>query len=198
MLERIVELNQGAQVIAEITSIIDELSTTIPEQLFQARSRSLARLRQRLGVGAAMPLSGGCPPQQKSHRPVFELGQDLHGALSELGPRYDNDHADIFDIKILPTTEEIQSLRLEYLPSSDPAKHYLPSLAGLLDRQFRVLRKDTVGYSAIRCRLNVSGSPNPPMPNGHPSDRTIAFGISSIRILLYFDLNSIGKEGSRL
>ena len=145
VLERIVELNQGAQVIAEFTSIVDDLSTTIPEQLFQAGSRSLARLRQRLGVGAAMPLSEGYPPQQKSHRPVFELGQDLHGALSELGPRHDNDYTGIFDIKILPTTDEIQSSRLEYLPSSNPAKHHLPGLAGLLDRQFRVLREDTVG-----------------------------------------------------
>ncbi|KAL8674153.1 MAG: hypothetical protein Q9168_001447 [Polycauliona sp. 1 TL-2023] len=145
VLERIVELNQGAQVIADFTSIVNDLSTTIPEQLFQAGSRSLARVRQRLGVGAAMPLSGGSPPQQKSHPPVFELGQDLPGALSELGPRHDNDHADIFDIKILPTTDEIQSLRLEYLPSSDPTKHHLPGLAGLLDRQFRLLREDTVG-----------------------------------------------------
>ncbi|KAL8993845.1 MAG: hypothetical protein Q9169_006042 [Polycauliona sp. 2 TL-2023] len=145
VLERIVELNQGAQVIVDFTSIVNDLSTTIPEQLFQAGSRSLARVRQRLGVGAAMPLSGGSPPQQKSHRPVFELGQDLPGALSELGPRHDNDHADIFNVKILPTTDEIQSLRLEYLPSSDPTKHHLPGLAGLLDRQFRLLREDTVG-----------------------------------------------------
>ena len=63
VLEKIVELNQGAQVIAEFTSIMDDLLNTIPEQLFRAGSRSLARLRQRLGVGAAMPLSGGCPPQ---------------------------------------------------------------------------------------------------------------------------------------
>ncbi|KAL8963110.1 MAG: hypothetical protein Q9193_000584 [Seirophora villosa] len=145
VLERIVELNQVAQVIAEFTSIVNDLSTTIPEHLLQAGSRSLVRLRQRLGVGTAMPLSGGCPPQQKSHRPVFELGQDFPGALSELGPRHDNDHADIFDIKILPTTEEIQSPRSEYLPSSDPTKHHLPGLAGLLDRQFRLLREDTVG-----------------------------------------------------
>ncbi|KAL9057566.1 MAG: hypothetical protein Q9206_002298 [Seirophora lacunosa] len=145
VLERIVELNQVAQVIADFTSIVNDLSTTIPEHLLQAGSRSLVRLRQRLGVGTAMPLSGGCPPQQESHRPVFELGQDFPGALSELGPRHDNDHADIFDIKILPTTDEIQSLRSEYLPSSDPTKHHLPGLAGLLDRQFRLLREDTVG-----------------------------------------------------
>lgn len=145
VLERIVELNQGAQVIAEFTSIVDDLSTTIPEKILQAGSRSLARVRQRLGIGAAMTLSGGRPLQQKSHRPVFEPGQDLPGALSELGPRHDNDHANIFDIKILPTTDEIQSPRLEYLPSSDPTKHHLPGLAGLLDRQFRLLREDTVG-----------------------------------------------------
>ncbi|KAI4239984.1 MAG: hypothetical protein L6R40_005416 [Gallowayella cf. fulva] len=145
VLQRIVELNQSAQVIAEFTSVVNDLSTIIPEQLLQAGSRSLDRLRKRLGVGAAMPLSGGCRPQQESHRPVFNLGQDLPGALSELGPRHDNDHTDIFDIKILPTTDEIQSARLEYIPSSDPTKHHLPGLPGLLDRQFRLLREDTVG-----------------------------------------------------
>ncbi|KAI4117370.1 MAG: hypothetical protein LQ345_002382 [Seirophora villosa] len=145
VLERIVELNQVAQVIAEFTSIVNDLSTKIPEHLLQAGSRSLVRLRQRLGVGTAIPLAGGCPPPQKSHRPVFVLGQDFPGALSELGPRHDNDHADISDIKILPTTDEIQSPRSEYLPSSDPTKHHLPGLAGLLDRQFRLLREDTVG-----------------------------------------------------
>jgi len=144
VLERIVELNQGAQVIAEFTSIVNDLST-IPEELLQIGSRSLGRIRQRLGIGAAMPLLGDSPPEQKNHRPIFELGQDLPGTLSRLGSRHDNDHADIFDIKILPTTDEIHSLRLEYLPPSDPMKQHLPGLAGLLDRQFRLLREDTVG-----------------------------------------------------
>jgi len=61
VLERIVELNQSAQVITEFTSIVNNFSTSIPEQLLQAGSRSLARVRQRLGLGAAMPLSGGRP-----------------------------------------------------------------------------------------------------------------------------------------
>lgn len=145
VLEKIVELNQGAQVIADFTSIVNDLSTTIPEQLLQVGSRSLARVRQRLGVGAAIPLARDRPSEQKNHRPAFELGLDLPGTLSELGPRHDNDHANILDIKILPTTDEIQSSRLEYLPSSDPTKQHLPGLAGLLDRQFRLLREDTVG-----------------------------------------------------
>lgn len=145
VLERTVELNQSAQVIPEFESIADDLSTAIPEQFLQVGSRSLARIRQRLGIGAAMPLSGDHPPEQKGHRPVFELGPDLPGELSELGPRHDNDHADIFDIKILPTTDEIRSTRLEYLPSIDPRKQHLPGLAGLLDRQFRLLREDRIG-----------------------------------------------------
>ena len=167
VLERIVELNQSAQVITKFTLIVNNFSTCVPEQLLQVGSRSLARVRQRLGIGAAMPLSGGSPVERKSHRPVFALGQDLPGALSEQGPRHDNDHANIFDIKILPTTEEIQSLRLEYLPSSDPTKHHLPGLAGLLDRKFRLLREDTVGQLRdavqIECkRLNKPRNTQPP------------------------------------
>ncbi|KAI4145818.1 MAG: hypothetical protein LQ340_006150 [Diploschistes diacapsis] len=145
VLERIVELNQGAQVIVEFTSIVNDLSTTIPEQLLQTGSRSLARIRQRLGVGAAIPLSEDRSTAQQSHRPLFELALDPPGILSESGPRHDNDHTHISNIKILPTTDEIQSSRSEYLPPSDPAKQHLPGLAGLLDRQFRLLREDTVG-----------------------------------------------------
>ncbi|KAI4273758.1 MAG: hypothetical protein L6R38_006265 [Xanthoria sp. 2 TBL-2021] len=214
VLERIVELNQGAQVIAEFTSIVNDLSTTIPEQLFQAGSRSLARVRQRLGIGAAMPLSGSCPPQQKSHRPVFELGQDLPGALSELGPRHDNDHADIFDIKILPTTDEIQSPRLEYLPSSDPTKHHLPGLAGLLDRQFRLLREDTVGQFRdavqIECkRLTQSADAQSPPKRQNNGVRNIIYqNVALLRlgfdrkrglqVVAEFDqLHALGKKGAK-
>ncbi|MCJ1286467.1 hypothetical protein MMC26_005812 [Xylographa opegraphella] len=180
VLERIVELNQSAQVITEFTSIVNDISTSIPQQLLQAGSRSLARIRQRLGLGAAIPSSGGRPLEQKSHRPVFEVGQDLPGALSELGPRHDNDHANIFDIKILPTTEEIQSPRLEYLPSSDPTKHHLPGLAGLLDRQFRLLREDTVGQFRdvvqMECkRLNKPLNTQPPSKRQNNGVRNIIY-----------------------
>ena len=161
VLERIVELNQSAQVVAELMPLVNELSSAIPEHLLEAGIRSLARVRQRLGLGAMMPLSESHAVEQKSHRPIFELDQDLPGALSKIGPRHDNDHANICDIKILPTTEEIQSPRLEYLPASDPTKHHLPGLAGLLDRQFRLLREDTVGQLRdavqVECtRLNTS------------------------------------------
>ena len=180
VLEKVVELNQGAQVITDFTSIVSDLSTTVPEQFLQAGSRSLARIRQRLGVGAAMPLSENHPKKQNSHRVVFETGQDLPGLLSELGPRHDNDHERVFDIKILPTTEEIQSSRLEYLPLSDPKKHHLPGLAGLLDRQFRLLREDTVGQlrDAVQIeyqRLSKPTNTQPPLKRQSDGIRNIIY-----------------------
>ena len=98
VLEKIVELNQGAQVVTEFTSIVNDLSNSIPEKLLEAGSRSLARVRQRLGLGAAMTISGGYVVAERGHRPTFDLGQDLPGTLSQLVQRHDNDHASISDI----------------------------------------------------------------------------------------------------
>lgn len=191
VLERIVDLNQSAQVVMELTPIVSELSS-IPENLLDAGSRSLARVRQRLGLGAAMSLSGGRLPEQKSYRPTFEIGQDFPGVLSELGPRHDNDHANISDIQILPTSEEIQSPRLEYLPSSDPMKHHLPGLAGLLDRQFRLLREDTVGQlrDAVQQeikRLNSSSNAQ----TRHKGEKT------GVRSIIYHKVTLLGLEFDR-
>ncbi|KAH7348984.1 hypothetical protein BKA65DRAFT_363572, partial [Rhexocercosporidium sp. MPI-PUGE-AT-0058] len=60
------------------------------------------------------------------------------------GARHDNDHTSIADIQILPTRQEIASPRQEYLPLIDSTQQHLSGLAGLLDRQFRLLREDTV------------------------------------------------------
>lgn len=78
--------------------------------------------------------------------------------------RHDNDHADICDISILPTASELQSLRQEFLPTSTYSLHSATRFQGLLDRQFRLLREDTVGllresvkleYEARQGRLYV-------------------------------------------
>lgn len=192
VLEKIVELNQTAQVSTEFTSIVNELSTTVPEQLLQAGSRSLARVRQRLGIGAAMPLLEGRSLEQRNNRPIFDLGQDPPGGLSKLGPRHDNDHANISDIKILPTTEEIHSPRLEYLPSSDPTKHHLPGLEGLLDRQFRLLREDTVGQlrDAVQLEYKRLIKPTNTQPPGHRHQ-------DAARNIVYHNVALLGLEFDR-
>lgn len=192
VLERIVELNQTAQVVTEFVSIVDGLSTAIPEKRLEPGSRSLLRVRQRLGLGVAMPVSEGHRVAQKNYRPAFDLDQDLPGALSQLGPRHDNDHAAISDIKILPTTEEIQSLRLEYLPPSDPTKLHLPGLAGLLDRQFRLLREDTVGQlrDAVHIEYTrLTASPNVQLPQKRQNN--------GVRNIIYHDVTLLGLEFDR-
>ena len=107
VLEKIIELNQTAQLIEEFTPIVEKLAGCVPEELSYAGSRQLSRIRQRLGLGTSMPLYQGHFSAQTCRRPVFHLDQDLPGRLSDLGPRHENDHADIRHIKIMPTTEEI-------------------------------------------------------------------------------------------
>lgn len=69
----------------------------------------------------------------------------MPGELAEEGRRYDNDHVDIRDISILPTLQEIQSSRDEYLPLADPRQWHFGGIPGLVVRHSRLLREDTVG-----------------------------------------------------
>ena len=90
-----------------------------------------------------------------------EMTQNFPEDLAVNGVRHDNDHADIADIQILPTAQEIASLRPEYLPSIDPTQHHLPGLAGLLDRQFRLLREDVVGQLRGALREEIARLAHP-------------------------------------
>lgn len=107
-------------------------------------TKYLDYLHRRLGVGKAMTEAKDC------HAPVirseeFVLVQDLPGHLSRDGPRHDNDHADISKIKIMPTYQEITATRNEYLPTVDSSQWHLQGIRGRVDREFRLLREDTVG-----------------------------------------------------
>ncbi|KAF2760220.1 hypothetical protein EJ05DRAFT_275976 [Pseudovirgaria hyperparasitica] len=102
------------------------------------------RLLQRFEIASEIPdlqVSVSIPNQ----RATFELTRDMPGELSELGPRHDNDFVDISKIEIMPTTQEIMSERQDYLPLLDSSTWHVPGVKGLLDRHFRLLRKDTVG-----------------------------------------------------
>jgi hypothetical protein len=71
--------------------------------------------------------------------------RDLPGHLSSEGPRHDNDHARVEDIKILPTLDEIQSERNDFLPRRDQIdKRFLEGAKRLADTNFRLLRYDYV------------------------------------------------------
>ncbi|GMG01573.1 unnamed protein product [Aspergillus oryzae var. brunneus] len=98
-------------------------------------------LQRRLEIGAALPpLLGSSKPLQTYKSPVtFVTPKDPPGG------RHDNDHADICSVQILPTFQEIMSPRSEYLPGKHPQQWHIGGLAGLLDRNFRLLREDTIG-----------------------------------------------------
>ncbi|KAH8587828.1 P-loop containing nucleoside triphosphate hydrolase protein, partial [Bisporella sp. PMI_857] len=147
VLEQLIEINQRAQVIEGFSPIVETIAACIPDEAVLSQARqSLSKIRRRLNIGASLPTATKLSTPKVDHNVSFDLSQDLPGNLSKSGPRHNNDHASISEIQVLPTAQEIRSSKDEYLPSIDPAKHHLPGLAGLLDRQFRLLREDTVGH----------------------------------------------------
>lgn len=158
VLDRLIEINQSAQVIQDFTAIVETISACVPENLMMPNAQlSIAHIQRRLNIGSSLPIA---PTHTNRHLETnesitFELTQDLPGSLSNHGPRHDNDHENITDIQILPTAQEISSTRQEYLPLIG-STHHLSSLAGLLDRQFRLLREDTVGQLRDAVREEIT------------------------------------------
>lgn len=64
----------------------------------------------------------------------FVMRKDLPRRLSAEGPQHDNDHDDICHISVLPTYQEIDSTRSEYLPTTDSSLFHIPGIRGRLDR----------------------------------------------------------------
>ena len=166
LLYAICELHQKAQVLDELLPIVETLADCVPaEHLYHSARQTLAKIRRRLGLGediAIAPAQSAAKGKNPAHA-KFKFRYDLPGILSDQGPRHDNDHANIRDIKILPTAEEIHSSRQEYLPSNDPEESHLPGLEGLLDRQFRLLREDQIGplRDAVRLEVDKLGNASP-------------------------------------
>ncbi|OTA67744.1 hypothetical protein K449DRAFT_364164 [Hypoxylon sp. EC38] len=149
--------------------------------------KSLQYLQRRLGVGDALAEAkeGKKVPVTRAE---FVLQRDLPGRLSADGPRHDNDHEDICDIRILPTREEITSTRSEYLPTTDPSSFHLSGIKGRLDREFRLLREDTIGQLRDAVSLQLDAMRNPGHKNNqHKSTlRTYAYEQASV-VDIYFN-----------
>ncbi|KAK1147007.1 hypothetical protein N8T08_002335 [Aspergillus melleus] len=109
------------------------------DALHQSREY-LDKLQHRLDIGLSLPALTKTVKQHVNHQTVAFVTQ-----REPPGGRHDNDEADICKIKVMPTFQEILSPRSEYLPSKDPRQWHKCGLAGLLDRNFRLLREDTIG-----------------------------------------------------
>ena len=151
---QILECNQTASLLERFRHVVDTLQSCLDalSTIFhggtlmeQAASHQMAKVRRHLDYGVDFEPPQSTTPTVPNLAAAFEIAQDGPGALSSSGPRHDNDHSQIKEIKILPTPQEIHSLRSEYLPTKDPSRWHLPGIHGLLDQQFRLLREDTVG-----------------------------------------------------
>ncbi|KAF8316395.1 hypothetical protein DL93DRAFT_2193459 [Clavulina sp. PMI_390] len=75
------------------------------------------------------------------------------------GPRHDNDHVDIHDIKIAPTEDELNCVDPPYLPYNVcGAPHSYPpnSMQRLLDIHFRLLREELIAELRTAIQLIVA------------------------------------------
>ncbi|OAA40368.1 Zinc finger, CCCH-type [Metarhizium rileyi] len=133
---------------ATLANQFADIVATGPDELEKFASLQSAKyidyIRRRLQVGYDIPEMSSLP-RVSVLREEFVLHRDLPGTLSAEGPRHDNDFADMSKISILPTCEEIMSPRAEYLPTKDSSQWHIAGIRGRLDREFRLLREDTVG-----------------------------------------------------
>lgn len=175
-LHQMLVCNQTASIEDGISEIIETISEYTSELIddsqadlnMQTAFRHLEKIRTRLRFGNEIPLPTDSKHTTTTGLAIFDVGQEWPGNRSPDGPRHDNDHENISDIKILPTPGEIQSHRLEYLPVTDPGKLHLQGVRGLLDRHFRLLREDTVGQLRDCVRLIIQDLADPTFePSGN-------------------------------
>ncbi|KAF7555243.1 hypothetical protein G7Z17_g2306 [Cylindrodendrum hubeiense] len=179
VLSKVVDCNSTAafgpgfsRLVSQFAEIINQAST--PEEEFSRlqAAKYLDYIQQRREVDDNIP-----DFQAQSQIPVtrgaFVLRRDLPGLLSADGPRHNNDKEDITQIKIMPTYEEIMSPRGEYLPTSDPSEWHVKGIRGRLDREFRLVREDTIGQLRDSVRDMLEFARNPQERESHRSKNSL-------------------------
>ncbi|KAJ5827029.1 hypothetical protein N7447_003792 [Penicillium robsamsonii] len=144
---RIADLNSTAPIQDSLHAVAQRFETVfasmnnkngMSSRLYQSRLH-LDRLHQRMETGKLLPTGTPEKKVKKETKVAFIANRETPGG------RHNNDFDDICDIKIMPSFEEICSLRAEYLPVNNPLRWHIDGLDGLLDRNFRLLREDTIG-----------------------------------------------------
>jgi hypothetical protein len=156
-LSAVLEVNSSAQVNEDLRTAAELMIALAKEHELSGNSLQFHRkICLRLGLGEHIRKAESKKKQIPRRNATFELAVDQPGELSERGSRHDNDFENIEDIQILPTMGEILGERAEYLPRSDPSTWHLPGISGLLDRQFRLIREDTVGQLRDAAKLELN------------------------------------------
>lgn len=156
-LQKAVDINSTAKVTEPLHQVVESLNALDLDRMrYAADARHvIERIRSRMGLGKSMSSNTYHAIDATKEAARFELSKDLPGELNPHGPRHDNDHVDIAKIQILPTLQEIESSKSEYLPTRDPKQLHKSGLEGLVDRHFRLVREDTVGQlrDAVQAEL---------------------------------------------
>jgi hypothetical protein len=162
-LSAVLEVNGSAQVNDDLRAVAETMIALAKDSALSGNAlKYYKKICLRLGLGENIGVAANKKKEDHTHqKPTFELLVDQPGELSEQGPRHDNDFENIDDIQILPTMGEILGDRAEYLPRSDPSTWHLKGAAGLLDRQFRLVREDTVGQLRDAAKVELSRIQNP-------------------------------------
>ena len=162
------QLNPSFCEIAErFLEVVEDIPNSELSYFCIQASKHLEYVRKRLDIGKALhsKSTNGLPAVNRAH---FTLTQDLPGRLSSQGRRHNNDHENIADISLMPTGNEIMSLRDEYLPTTDADMHHVKGVKGLLDRHFRLIREDLFYdlRNAVRSELEQLSGQAPTKKSG--------------------------------
>lgn len=146
---QIIELNSGAfvheplkPVAVKFQQIFEQLHSPATANSLQYARTHLDRILRRLDIGSSLPaVEVEHTAFKEKHAPPvpFVVKREPPGG------RHNNYSKDICAIQIMPTFEEIRSSRTEYLPVKDRREWHIGGITGLLDRNFRLLREDTIG-----------------------------------------------------
>ncbi|KKK26527.1 hypothetical protein ARAM_006130 [Aspergillus rambellii] len=132
-----------------LQEVLRSMNTESSANKLHVASRYLEQLLHRFEMGAQMSAVTELNETEKRNQILT-----LMAPQDPPGGRHDNDHADISAIQILPTLDEILSPRGEYLPECNPSRWHVGGREGLLDRNFRLLREDSVGpLRSIICQV---------------------------------------------
>ncbi len=185
-------------------NFIDRATMFEPEQPKDKFSKLQASqyasfIGRRLEIGDAIPyIEAGAPSARAKKFVAFQLRHDLPGELSTDGPRHDNDQEDISRISIMPTAAEIFSTRGEYLPTIDVSTWHRTGISGRLDREFRLLREDTVGQLRDVVRAEIESlqakQKGPKGTEAHLLGGHHAREKDSIRYCTYHGANIVGVD----
>lgn len=122
--------------------IFEDFHSEDTVNLLQTARTYLERILHHLDIGSSLPsVDGARRPVKRNQSPEMSFAVRHNPP----GGRHDNDSTDICDVQIMPTFEEILSPQSEYLPAKDLRQWHVGGASGLLNRNFRLLREDTVG-----------------------------------------------------